>query len=63
MIRDCSYYSRRAEILERLAEIAEGIAREDAIQDALLADAVKYGKAWTDPRNGVTYFPPRRAKQ
>jgi hypothetical protein len=58
MIRDCSYYARRAEILERLAEIVAEIERWNAIYDEQFADALKYRKAWTDPRNGITYFPP-----
>lgn len=61
MIHDCSYYARRAELLAQLEEIAGRLLREDAILDWQLADAMHYGKAWTDPRTGVTHFPPRRS--
>jgi hypothetical protein len=61
MIRDCSYYARRAEILEALGEIVAEIQRQDEIIDWQIADALHYGKAFTDPRDGVTYFPTPRS--
>lgn len=62
MIEDCSYYARRAELLERLARICDDIERWNRIYDTQRADAAKFGRAWTDPRNGVSYFPERRKK-
>lgn len=57
MIRDCSYFARRAEILERLAVIAAQIERWNLIFDRHIREVQTEGKAYTDPRNGVTYFP------
>jgi hypothetical protein len=59
-IRDCSYWVRRSEILERLAAIVREIERWDAIYDQQLADAFRLRRAWTDPRTGITYFPRRQ---
>jgi predicted small metal-binding protein len=59
MIRDCGWHAETAYILERLAEIVEHIERWDRIYDEQLQDAIKYRKAWTDPRSGITYFPPK----
>ena len=62
MIRDCTFYATRGEILERLVEIVREIERWDRIYDEQLQDAVKYRKAWTDPRSGITYFPPKEKR-
>jgi hypothetical protein len=62
MIRDCTYYAIRADLFERLAEIVQEIERGERILEAQLQDAFKYKRAWTDPRTGITYFPPKGDK-
>jgi hypothetical protein len=54
--------ARGAELLERLREIAENIREWDAAYEALRISTLEAGRAWTDPRNGQTYFPPKRAR-
>lgn len=57
MIRDCSYYERRVEILTSLAAIVSELDRQKAIRDQQLADAIKFRRAWTDPRAGAIIRP------
>jgi hypothetical protein len=57
VIRDCSYYVRRAEILKSLAAIVSELDRQKAIRDEQLADAIKFRRAWTDPRTRAVIRP------
>jgi hypothetical protein len=47
-------------LLAIMADIAEQTAKFEAMCEEHLANARKYGKTWTDPRNGITYSFRRR---
>jgi hypothetical protein len=51
-------------LLARLRAIAAAIREQEARENANIEEAkasyLRQGKAFTDPRNGITYFPARR---